>query len=1226
VTTGEDLLDQFFGSNLAVPRVAEAAPYGLNVLIATLPDPVESHLDWAFDAEIEAIRRAYETSGFVTDRFWLPSARDSIDPGGGRPKVAARQWYPGVLLFRRSDPMRRSLRLLYIVPELPTSGVYKGALVQALAERARLVSTKDSRFRKRRAQPVRLVAPTFSGSATSIRQVLLGWLGPGDSVDIISGSATGLSNLKALNCRAPFIRFGATVNPDESLMEVLRDTLLDRLQIKPSQVALLQESSTQYGQTIGNLAGPGLAAQFQGGGDSAKPRQPSSTADRCQSDSEGSAGADTTSALGPVRPRVGRDSSGFLSIPFPIGISSLRTEYQLRPVPKDAGPGLPGQAPPRLPLDLIDPVRPMQDLPVSSRLTPPALDLELDEVARTLREHNIRVIGLLATDVRDKLFLGGELRQRIPDAQFFTFESSSLLLRPDQTYALRGMFVLSSYPVLLENQWAARRSTADYRLSFSSDAAEGIYNATLSQLGQSEALLEYDSATGRPPVWLTVVGRHGFLPLAKVTGTRASRCYVGHRDSTFVLTTCESPKTPLRSPPQPRRLPLLAFATTVLISLALIVCGVVYLVMFRAPRGGTLAPSNPADDLRGRRLYPRVQDRALELHRQLYGGLLLIALAAAFIPIAIPLLVAALVELVTNRSAPGVVADTTRSLSEVVSALASRGPLETWFTVLSIAACLAGLTAIVTGFWRVIHLTWASRKIGCWYGWQLHWGRLGQRLLWRLEVGGRLVIGLFGLSYFGLAVWFGAQIWQLGHHSDAFGMFFLRAGEIDNLVSPLLPLVLTGLGYAVWCAWHIARIRQLQTRSVFEVVCARQPAAPGEDQAEPGEMLPPDLVGVADWMKRVRDRLFLAVPIGPAVLLLVFLVALFLWLWPQFGPTLEAVTFLSPGHIPGPFDLLLRISILGSLFAISWASFRLIVTWNAMRGFLDCVLALPLASAFNRLPERLTQLTRLSLPSFWSSPIVGSAANEQWLHLQRIFESERGAITASMHYPDAALLTALMQQPAVYSTRLGLAPLRTLATQLSRLHGILSTIWSEEPDHDEVTAIVADLAKSEASRVDEPSASISARLRGSFGTPSRLWLRAAEEYEATHIVYYIEGVVRNLRLLALFLSASLVVVALLLVSYPFQPQSLLRLIFGFVLIGAVGATIRVMVQMNRNEVLSRIQRTEPGRLSWDGQFLLNLVTFGLIPLLTLLSSAFPGLRDTLFSWAEPLIKALAKAG
>jgi hypothetical protein len=81
-----------------------------------------------------------------------------------------------------------------------------------------------------------------------------------------------------------------------------------------------------------------------------------------------------------------------------------------------------------------------------------------------------------------------------------------------------------------------------------------------------------------------------------------------------------------------------------------------------------------------------------------------------------------------------------------------------------------------------------------------------------------------------------------------------------------------------------------------------------------------------------------------------------------------------------------------------------------------------------------------------------------------------------------------------------------------------------------------------------------------------------------------------------------------------------------VLIGAVGATIRVMVQMNRNEVLSRIQRTEPGRLSWDGQFLLNLVTFGLIPLLTLLSSAFPGLRDTLFSWAEPLIKALAKAG
>src|SRR5260370_41490232 len=59
---GAELLGAFLGEPFTGSSL-QGEDYPLDVLIATLPDPVESHLDWAFDAELEAIRRAYERMG-----------------------------------------------------------------------------------------------------------------------------------------------------------------------------------------------------------------------------------------------------------------------------------------------------------------------------------------------------------------------------------------------------------------------------------------------------------------------------------------------------------------------------------------------------------------------------------------------------------------------------------------------------------------------------------------------------------------------------------------------------------------------------------------------------------------------------------------------------------------------------------------------------------------------------------------------------------------------------------------------------------------------------------------------------------------------------------------------------------------------------------------------------------------------------------------------------------
>ena len=86
----------------------------------------------------------------------------------------------------------------------------------------------------------------------------------------------------------------------------------------------------------------------------------------------------------------------------------------------------------------------------------------------------------------------------------------------------------------------------------------------------------------------------------------------------------------------------------------------------------------------------------------------------------------------------------------------------------------------------------------------------------------------------------------------------------------------------------------------------------------------------------------------------------------------------------------------------------------------------------------------------------------------------------------------------------------------------------------------------------------------------------------------------------------------------------MKLAFIALLLGTVIVLFLVMTQMSRDDVLSSITRTEPGKVSWDTTLVLNLVLFGVIPLLALVSSEFPSVRTFLFSWAEPMLRSLGK--
>lgn len=207
-------------------------------------------------------------------------------------------------------------------------------------------------------------------------------------------------------------------------------------------------------------------------------------------------------------------------------------------------------------------------------------------------------------------------------------------------------------------------------------------------------------------------------------------------------------------------------------------------------------------------------------------------------------------------------------------------------------------------------------------------------------------------------------------------------------------------------------------------------------------------------------------------------------------------------------------------------------------------------------------------------------------------------------------------------------PWELAVRRIELLGAALEKLWREEPSDADIDAVGTNLSELDAESVRGTAAatvSTSSHFRRSFTGAVRLWLRAAEEYAAVEVVEYVEWVLRHLRRLAGFLLLALLLTTAMLSSYPFNPQSRAKLALVFVLIGAVGSLVYVMAQMNRNEVLSRITKTDPGRITWNRGFIVNLLLFAVIPLLALVSSEFPEVRMLLFTWIEPLLRTVARA-
>lgn len=461
--------------------------YAMEFLVATIPDPLDSHVGWLFDQQLDAIERAIEGTGHSLDRFSLPWECSFGDPAGSD----AHRKTPGVLLFKGLD----HLLVLFLVGETPTWGVQKDAMHEAL----NFIATWQARTNARE-RNISIIGPTFSGAGTSLRIVLSHWKEHGEHstptrLKIRSGSATGGDWLQEFFHREGF-EFQAVVHPDIALLrEAARFFESDRHGGSKPKIAVLAESGTSYGQSVL------LTAQR-------------------------------------LRAIEGLET---MAMSFPLHVSRARSALQeVERRGRSEGADLAFDPQPALHVPLGDSGRARDVLPaMTGPLTSAAAEQSLATIFSTLSHEELDFVGIFASDVRDKLFLAKEIKRYLPDVQLFTTESHALFAHPRFRNELEGMIVVSTYPLYATNQiWSFPFFGRTQRTHFPSEAAQGAFNATTTLLVEQERTcgeprkithyglmtpLEYgapfalesgDDKLRRPPVWISVVGRGVAWPVA----------------------------------------------------------------------------------------------------------------------------------------------------------------------------------------------------------------------------------------------------------------------------------------------------------------------------------------------------------------------------------------------------------------------------------------------------------------------------------------------------------------------------------------------------------------------------------------------------------------------------------------------------------------------------------------------------------------------------------------
>ena len=1171
------------------PQKAPPDHPDLNFVIAIVPNPVQTHLPLEFDRAVGAIQQAAQDEGYTYDGSWFPwddsvKDRDSLDDDTIAKDLEEKEHrQPGVLVFRRGlsisgeqkQPYSGGL-VVFLVGEQPTGGIDDIQFEHALQWMSTLQTSPN-------AKTLRILGPTFTGSLLSLaRELKVQTIQPyTDGVQILSGSVTSDTGVREFRnflvslgkaAGMPGLLEFRTFSEGDALMTNRFLCYLWHGGYDLRRVAILSEDQTAFGRQSWHR-------EFLGRPPDGKP--------------------DDVGLQCGNQPIPEYES--VINLYYPRDIASLRSAYEKQSI-FSAGKQQAGANAPSTMLrgDLSESPSSEHDAVRSyaGQLTPLDQEAVLFGITNILDNKQVEFVIVRSSNSLDQLFLSEFLRRTCPGARVVIAGSDLLLRRGMQGASLRGVMLLSTYPLLGWTQDAGPvfrdRQSGSYRV-FGQDVTEGLYIAARELFPPPGASVQVPVSDYAPPLWAARgKARSTNKDLAEEQAKDEKRpatwvSVVGHRQfwPVAVLNSSTEPEPPtdksLLDPnkteeyfPEQNRRPQLPGEMVGLLAF-LLMLGVWHAYCCRK---GSIIGSP-----RSRAYFapiPRIQHVIL-----IFAGSLLIGLLGVLL-------------LFVLRSSLGLLAPLSAAPAFLTGAA---------LVVLGFLACVANYRLPVlspdistNGSIRIIQ--WRRRAVRLWLP---------------------LLIVLALLYYY--------FVFSHLNASNLFPTFwrnvFLRSG-----VSGLLPQVLLLLGLYGWF-WST-----LQGLSLFG---ADRSVLPGRDQLPefevPSRFKSDEQVEKAHNIKAFRmfSQEDAGEPIESAALPLS---SDYLKSLAVFGLVTVLASYLALGEFglrslgDRHFGALIFLGACLCIAMILTDALQFLRTWSRLRQLLNFLDRL-------RLRRTLDALKGLSWDSVWK--MSGNVLEQRYLLISRQFESMRNLTnlleTWSPKDPEeikakdaalAQLKTCATQgarfadwyvnlcDPDYRSPVADITPLKEFQEELAAtaacvMKQIIFPAWNKETE----SLLIAVQQSGDVSEDnDEKDNQHADHARKAVKAP----VQAAEEFFVLPYLGFIQNTIGRIRSIAISMLALFVAATLAVSSYPFDPLPAIGAIFliTFVLIGVT--TVFVYAEMHRDATLSRITNKRPGELGFD--FWAKLVAFGIGPLIGLLTTLFPSMTDFIVSFLQPGAQAI----
>ena len=309
---------------------------------------------------------------------------------------------------------------------------------------------------------------------------------------------------------------------------------------------------------------------------------------------------------------------------------------------------------------------------------------------------------------------------------------------------------------------------------------------------------------------------------------------------------------------------------------------------------------------------------------------------------------------------------------------------------------------------------------------------------------------------------------------------------------------------------------------------------------------------------------------------------------------------------------------------------RILVIWNSLRrGLLDKLEHQPIRFGFSRFKGIgwMTLLRQGGIEQQWhdiarslesmrqilhEETLVGKVSAEQWLLLQSSYK----ALTTN---------TADLRKRIQGHKESNPLPDFKLPEKVEETCAIFSKHLLEYVlipywEHERVGLVESPESeelpiKAQKSENRESQFRVPLELHASPASADPVHIQVAEEFLVIRYISLIRAVLANVRYLMTFVSAFFVLALVAWNSYPFQPRQHFDWAFTALLICLGSGIVWVFAQMYRNPLLSRITETKPNELGLE--FYIRILSFGAVPVFTWLAYQFPDIGGLVFKLLQP---------